>query len=139
MKYTYEWDADYGIAECWIRDGDCKFYGHAVCHPDDDDFMSERTGCYIAEVRAGIKRLKWKRREAKLQLKTLKTLYRDMLDRSDINPDGLEMHYFNKRINEIAQTIAEIEQDIRFEESYLADYIANKDIMYQKIRKANAQ
>ena len=139
MKYTYEWDEVTGLAECWIQDGDHTFYGNAACHPDDTDFMSERTGCYIAEVRASIRRLKWKKREAKLQLKALKTLYRDMLDRSDVKHDGLEMYYIRKRVNEIAQTIAEFEQDIRLEETYLADYIANKDIIYQKIRKANAQ
>jgi hypothetical protein len=39
----------------------------------------------------------------------------------------------------VARDLEEVKQDIKLEQQYLSDYIKNKEIMYQKVRKAKAQ
>ena len=57
----YYYDDVNGVASCTIRYKNLLFTGTSKCHPDDEDFMSEHTGCFIAEVRANIKVLKFRR------------------------------------------------------------------------------
>lgn len=54
-KYTPEftWDEESGSAICIIKDEKNRvFIGEAICHPDDQDMISERTGCELAFRRA---------------------------------------------------------------------------------------
>lgn len=140
MRYENTWNPETGVSECIIYDKNLKFVGKAHCHPDDMDFASERTGGYIAETRAVLARLRHKRDNVlRPQVKSLMVFYKDLQNRWDFNPDHQEVGYLIQRINELNHELAELEQDIRLEQTYLYDYIHNKDIMYKKIRKANAQ
>ena len=57
MKTSFEYDN--GQTLCVFEYKDHYFVGQAHCHPDDEDFMSEKTGCFIAESRAHQKYLKF--------------------------------------------------------------------------------
>ena len=140
MKYLYSWDPATGVAECTIQDKGLSFTGVAHCHPDDEDFSSERTGCYIAETRAGITRMRHIRdHQLRPQLKALKNFYNNLKGRKYYNPEHPVINILIKEINDIANEIEALNQDIKLEQQYLADYIANKDIIYKKLRKANNQ
>ena len=64
MKHEYiefAFDEKLGYARCLMICNGQAFEGGAKCHPDDMDMISERTGCCIAEARAYIKALRFKR------------------------------------------------------------------------------
>ena len=54
-----------------IKYNNITFTGDAKCLPEDKDFESERTGCFIAEVKANIKKLKYIRKNLRQELKGL--------------------------------------------------------------------
>ena len=140
MRYEYEWNQETGIAKCIIYDKNLTFTGIATCHPDDMDFASERTGCYIAETRAGLARLRHMRDNIlRPQIKSLMDFYHDLKDRKHFDPTHPMVGILFQHINQLNHELAELSQDIRLEQIYLKEYIANKDIMYKKIRKANTQ
>lgn len=140
MRYEYEWNPETGISKCTIYDKGLKFEGVANCHPDDMDFASERTGCYIAESRAGLARLRHKRDNIlRPQIKSLMDFYHNLKDRKHFDPTNPMIGILFQHINKLNHELSELEQDIRLEKTYLQDYIQNKDIVYEKIRKANAQ
>ena len=141
MRYEYSWDSTTGIAKCQIFDKNNVFEGTAQCHEADADFMSERTGCYIAECRASIQRLRHIRNnEIKPQIKALKHFYYILKHKKKyFNPDAPVVKCLTKQINVLSHELAVIDEDIRLEKQYLSDYINNKDIIYKRIRKANTQ
>ena len=136
IKYEYL----LGQSMCTIKYKGNEFIGIANCHPDDMDFVSERTGCYIAETRANLARLRHKRdNNLRPQVKSLMNFYKDLKGRKHFNQEHPVVGVLIQHINELNHELAEIEQDIRLEQTYLNDYIKNKDIIYKKIRKANTQ
>ena len=141
MRYEYSWDSATGIAECHIKDKNLTFVGTAKCHDNDNDFMSEKTGCYIAECRASIARLRHIRdNELRPQIKSLKHFYYTLAHKKKyFTPDAPVVKCLLKQINLLEQDLAEVKQDIKLEQQYLSDYINNKDLFYKKIRKANNQ
>ena len=55
-KINTLWDEEYRHAYCGIKTPDGNtVVGEAICHPQDVDMVSEKTGCTIAERRAYIK------------------------------------------------------------------------------------
>ena len=42
-----------------------SFIGYAKCLPEDNDMISERTGCTLAEIKANIKRLRYIRNKVR--------------------------------------------------------------------------
>lgn len=140
MRYEHIWDADTGTATCRIYDKNNVFEGVAHCHEQDADFMSERTGCYIAECRAGIARLRHIRdNDLRPQLKALKHFYYTLSHRKTFNIENHAIKCLLAQIEMVARDLEEVKQDIKLEQQYLSDYIKNKEIMYQKVRKAKAQ
>ena len=76
MLKDIEYKYGEGSAVCIIKYNGYDFVGRADCHPDDEDFESERVGLTIAESRANIKVLRHIRNcEIKPQLKILKHLF----------------------------------------------------------------
>lgn len=58
-NYKYDYNAESGVMHCIVMypgsdDLDFAGFGFAYCHPDDEKYMSERTGAVIAEYRAEI-------------------------------------------------------------------------------------
>ena len=92
-KETYKWDPETGKAVAIITDTKTNntFIGHAICHPDDREYMSEYTGIDIADMRARLNILRNIRdTEIKPQLKVVKHLYCNMKTSKLYNPKSYE-------------------------------------------------
>lgn len=136
MKRTYEFNEESGISICHIFDKDEMFIGFAVCHDDDMDFLSERTGLQIAEVRAEIDALKHIRDyELTPALKALKHLQDNMKTSKNYNPKSYEAKMLRRQVCIKENELAAIKQEIIKRKAFLIDYIQQKDELHQKLRK----
>lgn len=118
---------------CNIEYDGRTFTGTAKCHPDDVTFFSERTGGFIAEVRANIKLLKYKRNyEIIPAYKALKRLHANMSSSTHYDKHSYEARMLYKELKKYENEIDMINADIQSEKQYLKDYINNKDLMYKK-------
>lgn len=101
-----------------------------MCHPDDWDSMNWRTGLTIAEARANIKVLKFKRNtEVKPALKALKDLWNCSNIKSRDKNTALKT-----RIKELEETLTVVNNDIAGEEQFIKDYLKEKDEFSRKIK-----
>lgn len=105
-KETYKWNPETGEAMAILTDPKTNntFIGHATCHPDDREYMSEYTGIDIADMRARLSILRNIRdAEIKPQLKVVKHLYCNMKTSKLYNPKSYEarmvrrQYYFLQR------------------------------------------
>lgn len=134
MKTTYIYHN--GIAKYTIIDNDGSIYiGEAHCHPEDTDMMSEKTGLQIAETRANIKFLKRLIKESKRELKALKDFHSLLKFNPYYNKDVRETHLLIREIRRREKDIKENEKSLKEMENTLAEYIAEKEKFYQKIRR----
>lgn len=132
-----------GISFCHNTDGDTwcyiiykgqQFIGHTKCLPEDEDFWSERTGCFIAECKANIKKLKYLRNQLTPALSTLKNLEKTFQCCKEYNADSFEAKRLRKEIYMQQKKIDELNEAIKEEQEYLSKYITEKDAFYHKIR-----
>lgn len=135
MKTSFEYDN--GQALCVIEYKDHYFVGQAHCHPDDEDFMSEKTGSFIAESRAHQKYLKFvKNCEILPKLEALNHLKSTLTVQGGSKPD-----YFRRRleseIKNLEEDLAMCKRALANEEQYLHGYIKEKDKLYKRIRLKN--
>ena len=130
--------ADGGHSCCIIKYKGLEFVGEATCHPDDMDFESERTGLCIAEARANIKVLKFKRKfEIIPALQSLRHLYGNMRSSKKYNPKSYEAQMIRSQLRALEKELDTISNDIVEEEKYLNEYIQKKDAFYQRLRAKN--
>lgn len=115
---------------------DREFVGVAHCHPDDSKFFSEITGGTIAEVRAQIKMLKYKRDcELRPQYAIVKHLYQNLeqgtkkFDKKD-RATALIIRHFNRLKREINQ----VDEEIIDCQNFLKSYIRKKETILGKLR-----
>ena len=121
--------------QCYLSYKGTVFYGEAKCHPDDYDMCSERTGYFIAEMRANIQKLRWCRdNEIIPVLKSYKHLYDCILHSPKANKDSYEAHCIYREIKKLEADLKEIRLAIKEERDYLRNYIAEKDHIYRRIR-----
>jgi hypothetical protein len=114
------------------------FTGEATCHEDDKDMASERTGCFIAECRAVIKRLQHiKNNELIPQIRALEHTLNILKQSTKCNPKSHEMRIIRRQLGIKKTDLDIIKNQIQLEKQYLSDYIKNKEIVYNRIRKAN--
>ena len=114
------------------------FVGQSHCHPEDNDFMSERVGLTIAESRATIKVLKYiKRYEIIPQLKILKHLHTNMKTSKSHNPHSYEAMMLRSQIRVLENELAAINSEIATEKKFLKDYTEGKDKLYKRLRGKN--
>ena len=133
----YEWDEESGLATCciWLDDF-LQGYGVAQCADRDKDMKSERTGLYIAELRAQINILQnYKNRELRPQLKILKHLKGTMQISTRYNPDSYEAKRLNKEIKNIEKDINFIQDKIDIIKQQLKDYMSAKEKLFKRIRE----
>jgi hypothetical protein len=91
MKTLFCYDEKLGLAGCSVIYKGLVFTGVATCHPDDRDFMSERTGCFIAESRALIKcKQHIKKNEIEPGLAALRQAMSCMKQGKNYNPNSYE-------------------------------------------------
>ena len=138
MKTEFEWNEELGAATCVLIDDKQRIVvGHAQCHDDDRDMISERTGCEIAYRRARIEHLRMVREaELKPALQALKQLYYSMKHSSHFNPKSYENKMLQRQIRLFEFDLATTKEIIASEQRFLKEYIQGKDKVHNRIRKA---
>lgn len=127
-----------GISTCDIEYKGHHFIGKAVCHTDDLDFESERTGLCIAEARAQIKVMKFKRNfELKPKIAAITHLLNTMERSTKYNENSYESKMIRRQLHTLKKQLTTINNDIDEEEKYLNEYITQKEKLYQKLRGRN--
>lgn len=140
MKYNFDWKPEYGLSTCTITYKNHEFIGTANCHSDDNDMMSERTGSFIAESRAYRKYMQYVRDcELRPALNALKHTYDIMKQSKYFDEKSHEAQVIRKQIKYYEDELHMIRRALYTEAQYLREYIANKDLVYKRIRKANQQ
>ena len=138
MKHKFDWNPETGVATCIITYKDQEFIGTAICHPEDMDLISERTGSYIAECRAYRIYYRYIREvEIKPALNALKHAYNIMSQSKYFNENSHEAQVMRKQIAYYEDALLMIRRSMYVEAQSLREYIKNKDIVYNRIRKAN--
>ena len=133
MNTTFNYQS--GKSICIIEYKGISFCGEAKCHPQDEDFESERTGLQIAEIRANIKVLQFRRdTEIKPQIKILTHLLKNIQSSKNHNPKAYESIMIKKQLKALNADLAEINKVIADEKAYLKNYIDKKDAFYIKLR-----
>ena len=131
----FNWDPEEGVASCIIKYKNQTFCGVAMCHEEDKDMMSEKTGMEIAYRRATIDYLKYVRdMELKPALKALKQLYYTMKHSTHFNPNSYENSKLQRHIRMYEFDLETINELIVDERKNLKDYINKKDEFYKKTR-----
>lgn len=131
----FNWDPEEGVASCIIKYKNQTFCGVAMCHEEDKDMMSEKTGMEIAYRRATIDYLKYVRdMELKPALKALKQLYYTMKHSTHFNPKSYENSKLQRHIRMYEFDLETISELIVSERKNLKDYIDKKDEFYKKTR-----
>lgn len=133
---TFEWDEFVGTAYCYITDEKGNmFTGEAICHPDDEDFMSERTGCEIAFRRAKIKYYaSLRENDLKPRIAALKQLYYSMKHSGNFNEKSYENRMLQRQIRLLEFDLTTLKEMLAYERQSLKDLIEEKDKFYKKIR-----
>lgn len=113
MKFiSSSFDPKTGISTVVMQHLGEKFEGIAKVHPDERDHMSELGGCYIAEIRATIKALKYERNLLKQEAEAARYFVKTCEDYSKFNKDDdtakcmyRQLNRRIKKVNDIADTI----------------------------------
>lgn len=136
VKYVYSWEEELGLAIVTIHENGMTFVGTAKCHEQDQDMKSEKVGTFIALNRAQIKHLTYIiNKELKPQLKAIETMYNEMAQCKNFNPKSFEARRMRKKMYEIKDDIAELNEFKQFKITETAEYIKVKEDFYQKARK----
>lgn len=136
MKQEYKWDPDKGIAQhiCTLTDGSTVI-GEAFCHDDDKDFMSQKTGFIIAEMRSYIKGLqRYKNNVLRNELNALKQLYYSINRSKNFNENSYEARALKRHIKMKEFDIEVVKEEIANSRETLKDFINLKDSFYKKVR-----
>lgn len=134
------WDEETGCASCIMYYKDETFYGYAICADEDRDMMSEKTGLSIAESRAYIKYLQYRRNvEIKNELRGLNQLYYTMKHSTHFNPESYEARTLMRQIKIREEDMETLRQLINVERNNLTTFIIKKERFYQTIRQNRKQ
>ena len=137
-KISYNYDEMEREAIFTINYGGAVFVGKARCHPEDNDLGNERTGLTIAEARANIKLMKFKRRfEIQPKIDVLKHLLANMETSKQYAEKSYEAKSIKSQLRAAQAAYDQLTSDIKDEERYLKEYIDKKDILYKRLRAKN--
>ena len=140
MKATPEFyfDPETRVATCALIEQNGRGYvGMAMCHPEDEDMMSEKTGCEIALRRMEIEALRaYRRDELEPGLKALKQLYYSMKHSGQFNKKSYEAKMLFRQMNQKQEDIDFIKEVIAQRKEELKDFsivtfkhrVGNKDL-----------
>lgn len=135
MKYSFDWNPEAGEAICVLTHKGKRFIGQAQCHDQDKDFMSERTGCFIAEMRANIKYLQYKKNALVQEIKTLEHMAGIINNNPKCQGKSYEKILLQREIRNKNNILFAIKEELAEEQEYLKYYIDNKDKLYNRIRE----
>ena len=134
---NFFWDTDQRVCTCILTAHGTEFCGTAICHPNDEDMKSTRTGEIIAFNRAYIKYIQYMRNtQINPMLKVLTDLYKNMASSHRFNPKSFEAIQLYKEIKGYEESKRVINQLIKDTREYLKTYIDEKDKFYQRMRKS---
>ena len=128
-----------GTTTCTISDGQNTFIGTAKCHPDDQDCMSEYTGCEIAERRCKIKILQHiKNNQIIPQIQAYEHLISTMLNSKQLNPQSYEFKRIKAEYDNLLVQYSNIKEKIKYSKNELREYLINKEKVnkFLRLRKA---
>ena len=138
MDHNISFEYTQGNSCCIIRYKGFEFVGEAQCHPDDMDFESERTGLCIAEARATIKLMKFKRDyEIKPALRAIQHLYTNMQTSTKYDKKSYEAKMVYSQLKTLQKELDALNSDINEEKKYLKEYIDKKDTFHNRLRAKN--
>ena len=137
-KISYNYNEMEREAIFTINYGGATFIGKSRCHPEDNDYGNERTGLTIAEARANIKLMKFKRRfEIQPKIDVLKHILANMETSKQYDPKSYEAKSVRSQLRAAQEAYNELSRDIEDEERYLKEYIDKKDHLYKRLRARN--
>ncbi len=137
-KINTLWDEEYKHAYCGIKTPDGNtIVGEAICHPQDVDMVSEKTGCTIAERRAYIKYMQYQKENIlKPELKALKKFYNVVNQSKYYNEQDYTNQMLIRHISRLENDIAALKEEIQIEKEELKEFINEKDTFYKAVREA---
>lgn len=139
-KPIINWDKETGITTCEVEDAEGrKFFGKAVCSPEDADYKSAFTGGTIAELRATINAFKAYRIDKRHELKALNQLYYSMNQSQYFNPKSYENIMLQRQIRLKKEDIKAATEQISLLQENLRKYIDEKDSFHKKMDKARKE
>lgn len=126
-----------GVATCRIKYKGIIIESQAHCHPDDNDFESERVGCCIAEARAYIDLLKIQRdMEVIPRVHKMRAMHHNICSNKQSNPYSYEFLFIRRELQRAENELTAINKEIAEQKKSLSMYISDKEKFYQKMRKA---
>lgn len=132
---VFNYNEHRGTTICTISDGQNTFIGKAKCHPDDRDYMSEFTGCEIAERRAKIKILQHiKNNQIIPQIQVYEHLISTMLNSKQLNPQSYEFKRIKAEYDNLLAQYTTIKEKIKDSQNKLKEYLANREKVNKFIR-----
>ena len=135
-KTEFDFDEDTLITYCRLEDARGRVgVGQAICHDEDADMISWRTGEEIAFRRAKIALLCQERDEIKQRLAALNQLYYSMKHSKQFNKKSYENRMLQRQIRITEFDLTTIKEMLAYERQFLKDYIQGKDKIYNKIRQ----
>ena len=139
-KIDYRYTEEDGHAQVIIHYKNKTFYGEAICHENDIDFKSRRTGLTIAEDRAFINYMKYIcDNEIKPKIAALKQLYYSMKHSRQFNPKSYEAKMLYRQIRNYEEDLNNIKAAIEDTKNRLNKFIEDKDKFYKKLREKRVQ
>ena len=136
---AFSYNPEEMVASCIIMYHGMEFVGFAQCHPEDEDFASERTGCTIAELRARLQMLRYMRDgEIKPTLTAFKHTMDCMKTSKHFNPASYEAKMIKNKIKQYERELIDIKNEISYSSDNLKTYIDGKDKVYKKLRQARS-
>lgn len=136
MKRLYDFDPVDGIAHVTFIIGDKKFRGTAICHEQDKDMMSEKTGLYLAEQRATIAYLQDVRdNDIKPKLQMLEHIYDGFQQSKYFNEKSYESRFIRRQIRFLENDLTTINETLAETRKNITRTIIEKDKFYRDVRR----
>lgn len=140
MKRLYDFDPVDGIAHVTFIIGDKEFRGTAICHEQDKDMMSEKTGLYLAEQRATIAYLQDARdNDIKPKLQMLEHIYDGFQQSKYFNEKSYESRFIRRQIRFLENDLTTINETLAETRKNITRTIIEKDKFYRDVRKHRAE
>lgn len=132
----YTWDQETGIATCrYIDKFNREFTGTAVCHPEDEDIKSWRSGYTIAEYRTRIALAKAKNNDAKIAYEAVRQIYYSIKHSKNYNDDSYEAKMIKHQLKLRQEEVAQTKSDYKLLKADFRLYMRKKDELNQKYRE----
>jgi hypothetical protein len=136
MKKYFDWNEELGLMTCKLFGKDGEFIGTATCHPEDEDFKSQLTGGFIAEMRADIAYLKHQRdNQLKPAIKELLHVLSILEAKKERSPEVEKV--IHRELKNKQEELKNMKQRLKESRIGLSNYLAAKEEYHNKLRAKN--